>query len=333
MFNAGGSATIWLGEEFPLVKTQTVGVRPTQGTFGLDDARIIRPGSPGDSVLLYRMAKTGGGRMPRIGSSNVDPKAIELIALWIEGMPTPRPPHPSTKNRALWETIQANEVPDEVRTSLRALLSNTSEALRIASLLHQDKLTSLRTEAIALGLKSEKAEVRDLFESFLPPSRRVARLGEAFDPKVVLDRAGDARRGREVFLNNPAAQCKTCHRLDGEGKAVGPDLAGIGAKYPRVELLRHLIEPSLVIDPKFASYVVETKSGQVFTGLLVSRSDKELVLIDAAGKETRVPSDQVEQTISQPRSLMPELLLRDLTAQQAADLLEYLGSLRQATPR
>jgi putative heme-binding domain-containing protein len=185
-----------------------------------------------------------------------------------------------------------------------------------------------RRQAVALGAGHTAAEVRDLFERYLPESQRVARLGDAFDPDAVLSLRGDARRGRDVFLTSAAAQCKTCHRLDGVGEPLGPDLSKVGAKYPRPEMLRQILEPSRSIDPQYATFVVETKSGQVHTGLLASRSTTEVVLKDAQNKATRIPADQVEQMIPQSRSLMPELLLRDLTAQQAADLLEFLGSLK-----
>jgi uncharacterized repeat protein (TIGR03806 family) len=332
MLNAGGSATIQLGESIPLDRTQTLGVRPTQGTFGIDDARIIQPGDPAGSVLFYRMAETGGGRMPRIGSSNVDREAMAMIADWIASLGPHAPRALAAAERV--KTLRKGTPRAELTPTIQNLLSHTSDALTLVNALFRHDLAyPFNMDVIELGSTHEKPEIRDLFESFLPPFRRVARLGESFDPKTVLNLAGDAKRGRDLFLNNPAAQCKSCHRLDGQGTEVGPDLAGVGAKYPRAELLRHLVEPSLFIDPKFASFVVETKSGQVFTGLLASKSEKELVLKDATGKATRVPADQVEQTILQPRSLMPALLLRDLTAQQAADLLEYMGTLRQAAPR
>jgi hypothetical protein len=45
-------------------------------------------------------------------------------------------------------------------------------------------------------------------------------------------------------------------------------------------------------------------------------------------KEVRVPAAKVERLAPQAKSLMPELLLRDLTAEQAADLLEFLSGLK-----
>jgi hypothetical protein len=53
------------------------------------------------------------------------------------------------------------------------------------------------------------------------------------------------------------------------------------------------------------------------------------VLKNAQNKEVRVPAGDVESLVSQQKSLMPELLLREMTPQQAADLLAFLTSLRQ----
>src|SRR5205814_605605 len=83
---AGGAATIVLSDDQPLDKMQAVGVKPTQGTFGIADARIISPGDPEGSVLFYRVAKLGGGRMPRVGSSAVDERAVAMLGDWIERM-------------------------------------------------------------------------------------------------------------------------------------------------------------------------------------------------------------------------------------------------------
>ena len=76
-----------LGFARTLEQTKTIGIRPIQGTFGIDDARIIAPGEPERSVLYYRVAKTGAGRMPRIGSQQVDVRATRMIADWIAQLP------------------------------------------------------------------------------------------------------------------------------------------------------------------------------------------------------------------------------------------------------
>jgi hypothetical protein len=51
-------------------------------------------------------------------------------------------------------------------------------------------------------------------------------------------------------------------------------------------------------------------------------------LKDARNEEIRVAADEIEVIVPQQKSLMPDLLLRDMTPQQVADLLAYLSSLK-----
>jgi len=94
------------------------------------------------------------------------------------------------------------------------------------------------------------------------------------------------------------------------------------------QLLESILEPSKRIDPKYVTYLAETDEGRLVTGLLVKRDADQIVLRDVQNKLIAIPADQVEQLVPQRKSLMPELLLRDMTAQQVADLLAYLGALR-----
>ena len=71
----------------PLKDTGTLNTRPGQGTFDLNDPRIIAPGDPERSLVLYRMKKTGLGRMPHVGSNVVDEKAVKLVEAWIKELP------------------------------------------------------------------------------------------------------------------------------------------------------------------------------------------------------------------------------------------------------
>ena len=140
--------------------------------------------------------------------------------------------------------------------------------------------------------------------------------------------SGDSERGRTVFFETAGVQCKTCHRIGKQGTSIGPDLDTIGKRYDRTQLLESILEPSKRIDPKFVTYLVETQAGRIYTGLLVKKDAHEVIIRDAQNKEVRIPSEQIEELVPQGQSLMPELLLRDMTAQQVADLLDYLHSLK-----
>jgi putative heme-binding domain-containing protein len=209
--------------------------------------------------------------------------------------------------------------------AIEKLTSSTSRGLALS----RAKLPAEVWAKVLAAVKDRApVEVRDIFERFIPESERIKRLGDAIDPKEILALSGDVARGRGVFTAESVVNCKSCHRLDGVGVEVGPDLSKIGAKYPRPELLRQILEPSRTIDPKYTVYQLETRAGLVHSGLLVRRDDKEIVLRDPQNNEVRIAAPDVEVFSSSKQSLMPDLLLRSLTAQQAADLLEYLASLK-----
>ena len=69
-------------------------------------------------------------------------------------------------------------------------------------------------------------------------------------------------------------------------------------------------------------------SGRTVSGLIVKRTDETLSIVDAAGTLAELPAATIDELEPLPTSLMPEQLLRDLSAGQAADLLAYLESLR-----
>jgi len=330
-FGAGGSANIVLSASASLGETKAMGALPMQGGFGIDDARIISPGDPEGSVLYYRMAKHGGGRMPRIGSALVDEAGVDLIREWIASLPRPPGagrPAGAAGDQAALDLIgdRGRSTPESRAEAIRGLIDSTRGGLKLMRLVAQGD-QPLAREVWSVVKDSGKAEVKDLFERFVPESERARRLGDRFEPEVILTLAGDARRGAKLF-SAATTLCANCHRVGGQGVEIGPDLDAVGSKYDRPAMLRQLLEPSLVVDPKYVNYTLETKSGIIHSGMLAEKTDREVVLKDAKNQAIKVPAADVESLSAQPKSLMPEALLRDLTAQEAADLLEFLGSLK-----
>jgi uncharacterized repeat protein (TIGR03806 family) len=83
----GGISDFQLLATLPLKETGAVNTRPGQGTFDLKDPRILVPGEPNRSLILYRMRKLGLGRMPHIASNVVDEEGARVIEQWIKKMP------------------------------------------------------------------------------------------------------------------------------------------------------------------------------------------------------------------------------------------------------
>jgi putative heme-binding domain-containing protein len=321
---AGGTADIELRHTFPLAQTKTLGVRPVQGTFEIHGAQILSPGDPYRSVLFYRMAKLGRGRMPHIGSELVDEWGLQLIHDWIRSLSVHE-----EENSLVDKLGKANTSAKERGDVLTRLLSSTSSALLLARALDEQRVPdSIRPQVLAAAMARPESPVRDLFERFVPDDQRVKRLGSAFKPEQILALKGNAARGKELFFRTGVMQCVNCHRIGGTGSTLGPDLSLIGKKYTRAQILESILDPSKSIDPKYVTYLVETTDGKVHTGLLAEKTANEVVLRDAGDKEIRIPAAKVGLLAPQRKSIMPELLLRDLTAEQAADLLEYLASLK-----
>ncbi|MAV37094.1 MAG: hypothetical protein CMJ59_16745 [Planctomycetaceae bacterium] len=325
-FNAGGAANIALSHSVPLANTGTLGIRPSQGTFGITSARIIAPGDPLGSVLFYRISKLGGGRMPRLGSGHVDRAAADMIHDWIAGLA----PHPAPRGAPSEVLVEQLAAPSgTARTeAITALTATTRGALALLRWLDHHPEPSLRAQVLTATREHPATEVRDLFERFLPPDQRVKRLGTVVDRGAILRQEANVQRGRDVFFKNPAAACKNCHRIEKQGEILGPDLNQIGKKYSRAQLLDHILEPSKFMEPKYVPYLLETATGQILSGLLDKKTSAEVWLKDARNAIHKVPTEEVELLVRQRKSLMPELLLRDLTAQQVADLVAFLASLK-----
>ncbi len=321
-FGAGGTSLIDLRRDRALKDMNALDARPVQGTFDIPDAKILAPGDPYRSVLYYRMAKLGRGRMPHIGSDVVDECGLRLVHDWIRQLSF------RADERALLARLRDPAVAAQQRTAaIDRLLSSPGSALLLMEELAQGRLpASVRAQVVAAA-QQRPVPVRDLFERFVPDEQKVARLGNVIDAAALLARKGDAARGRELFFKS-GSLCVNCHKVGGTGGAVGPDLSQIGKKYNRAQLLESILEPSKVIDPPYVAYLVETTDGKVLTGVVASKTPTEVVLRDAEAKEIRLPAAKVAKMEAQKKSLMPDQLLRDLTAEQAADLLEFLASLK-----
>jgi putative heme-binding domain-containing protein len=306
-FNGGGAGSFELLHKLADREMHLVDEPPRQGTFDLPEARLVASGAPERSLLYVRMAKFGRGRMPHLGSEFVDEQALTWIEEWIRG---------------LAETSQLTD-------SLSLSLHDFPAALRAARRLGRGELTDAERQRVLLEASAHpSALVQDLFAGYQPPERRRMTLGSLVRPDSILNLTGDAERGARLFSQSHGLQCRNCHKLDQPAGNVGPDLREAARKRTRAELLESLLDPSRVIDKAFATWVVQTEKGQVYTGLLVKQDDREIVLRDAQAKDLVISRGEIDALQQSPRSLMPDGLLRDFTAQEAADLLAFLQSLK-----
>lgn len=305
------------------------------GTFGMNHAKVIAPGDPWRSILMYRISKLGYARMPYIGSQVVDSRGINLIAEWIESLSEARssessPPitSGSREETALRQllALSAKAAPsdDSDQNAVKILLTSTEGSLVLQNLLHAGKLSKgVRATAIEHAATTG-ADIRGLFDHFVPEERRRKTLGQNFDPQLVLTPTGDPGRGQLIFFSDNA-RCRNCHHLNDPGLSVGPTLTEVSRRYPNSsEMLQQIVAPSQKIDEKFTSWITVTTDGRTIAGLLESSTETEIVLRTTDRKSVRIARAEIDELQKSPKSLMPDGVLADLTAQEAADLLAFI---------
>ena len=214
------------------------------------------------------------------------------------------------------------------REALRAVATLREGPNRLLDMAASDELPAdLRTEA-AVALRSHPdRRVRDRALEAFPiktaDGRPLPSIGE------LVRRDGDADRGQEVFFRAGTNACGACHRVQGRGQWVGPDLSTIGTKYGRDALLRQVLNPSEAISYNFRSLVLALRDGRVLTGLPVEDAPDQITLKLADGQRIEIDPADVEERRHAEISLMPEGLAESFHEGELVDLLTYLSGLRQ----
>jgi quinoprotein glucose dehydrogenase len=163
-------------------------------------------------------------------------------------------------------------------------------------------------------------EKLDRFEAARPRNESLAAYREALF-------GGDAERGRQIFLTRTEVACLRCHKVDGRGGEIGPDLTGIATRQKRDYLLESLVEPSKQIAQGFETVVLELTNGTLVSGIVKEDNAKEVKLMTAEGKLVTVPRKQVEER-SRGKSAMPEDVMKYLSKRELRDLVEFLAGLK-----
>jgi putative heme-binding domain-containing protein len=136
---------------------------------------------------------------------------------------------------------------------------------------------------------------------------------------VIKTGLGDAEKGKLQFT----ARCAICHKLFGEGGAIGPELTG----YDRTNAdfwLDNLFTPSLEIREGFGAYIVKTKGGQILSGLMDAQDANGIVIKDMAGNKTAIKQADIEKLEASPISLMPEGMTAGMSDADLKDFFAYL---------
>jgi len=135
--------------------------------------------------------------------------------------------------------------------------------------------------------------------------------------------AGDPLRGKGLF---DTRTCASCHRIGGIGSRVGPDLTDVGNRRSAIEIEQALVNPGADVAPGNRTYRVVLKDGTTVSGRLLGHDTFSVQLLDTR-EQLRSFAKADLRELGFVATPMPSYRAT-MTAQEIADVVSYLSSLR-----
>jgi putative heme-binding domain-containing protein len=139
-------------------------------------------------------------------------------------------------------------------------------------------------------------------------------------------RVGDAARGHAIFEGK--GMCSTCHRVNGRGPRVAPDLSDIGVARAPAALERSIREPSSALMPIHRPVTIVMKDRTVIRGRRLNEDTLTVQVIDDKERLLSIAKRDIEVLEVSAKASMPAFADR-LTADEIADTVAYLLTLRE----
>jgi len=175
------------------------------------------------------------------------------------------------------------------------------------------QITALKNKAVSAKLASVWGEVKPASAT---RTVQIKKYKELLTPDAV--KAGSAANGRAIFAKN----CATCHKLFGEGQAVGPELTG--AQRSNLDyLLENVVDPSAVVANEYKMHEFQLLDGRVVTGI-VKRESAQAVTVRTVNEELVIPVADIDKRKPTQNSVMPEGMFDALKPDEVRDLMAYL---------
>ncbi|WDI43138.1 PVC-type heme-binding CxxCH protein [Bremerella sp. P1] len=143
---------------------------------------------------------------------------------------------------------------------------------------------------------------------------------------AAIEGEADVEAGRRTFLSSQGGYCIRCHRYDGSGADVGPDLTYIGQRMTRKRLLESILQPSQEIAPMYVPKVLLTDDGRLHIGYPITDPsvNERRLFVDTAGKRFELDPEAIEEERDSNKSIMPEGFQQVLSPAEMRDLIGFL---------
>ena len=225
--------------------------------------------------------------------------------------------------------ISLSDLPEHLAL-LRKLAANSDKTVR------HEALRALRYTALddadrrLLGdVRQKHPDSTDLIEVLLDASKLAIGRPTFTDTQAWLNRLDavpgqpDLDVARRLFTHPKLSLCASCHRHDGRGNVVGPDLTLISRQAERAGILQSILEPSREVAPQYFPTQLSLADGSSFVGILLRSSEVETYR-EITGKEKTFRKKDILTHEELKTSLMPPGLALTLTDKELRDLLALL---------
>ena len=213
--------------------------------------------------------------------------------------------------------------PAEALDALGVQLASALDKCRGRKSLRPSQLNAILNAFPASLPRAHDAIHQFTIDSGAAEGQRAAKLTSLVDQLP----AGNGSRGRVLFHANRST-CTLCHRAQGEGGILGPDLSKIGSIRSRRDLLEAIVFPSATVVNGYENFLIETADGRSHAGLIQRESTDAVYLRNADQREQRVPRTEITKMLRAPVSAMPQGLEQIFTPDELADLIAFLESCR-----
>ena len=231
---------------------------------------------------------------------------------------------------AVSEMLANADMETDLASILNPILSQQGAPAKLANAIKGKKMNSDAAKA-AVRLVQGSPRPNDALLESLRNAGDLANAGwqwsaELSDALVAeVAERGDPKRGEAIY-RRADSQCLNCHAIGGAGGKVGPDLVSIGASAPVDYLIESMLAPNAKVKEGYHSKVIQTESGELFTGVVVSNADGLWTLRQANDQLIRIPDEEVAD-MTDGRSLMPDGAADVFTRDELVDLVAFLSRL------
>lgn len=133
-------------------------------------------------------------------------------------------------------------------------------------------------------------------------------------------------RGRVIYRKQELL-CASCHRINGIGGLIGPDLTTVGSYMTPNSILESILNPSVDIKQGYETVQLTRTNGEVVSGLLHRKTNNSTLIRQPNNEIIEIPAEEIAKIDVSPVSLMPPGLTQGLHRDELKDLLAYLINL------